>query len=122
VGGHRLRHRGQSEQAHDVVLGAWIFSSKRLQGALQGRHACPGAFADRVHGQAFETACCHAIQQEVDRPCRLRSGRRSPSGLGHLPDSVLATEPAGEERGPECFEVRLPGRPVVEPFERFGRL
>src|SRR5205807_6873257 len=91
--------------------------------AREGRPTRPGASAaSGLYRMVFQVPHGHAVQEEVARPGRLWSGRRRSDGFGHLPESVLASELAREHRRTEGFEIGLPGQPVVEPFERLGRL
>jgi hypothetical protein len=49
------------------------------------------------------------VQEEVDRPRRLRRGGRSANGFGRFENSPGPARPAGEDRCSERLDVRLTG-------------
>jgi hypothetical protein len=64
----------------------------------------------------------HAVQEEIDRPRRLRARRRGPGGLSDLRHARVTAETAGEDGGPERIDVRLPSQFGIQWFEPPRRL
>ena len=110
-GGFLRDGKRQPKPAEHVATASLNLALDRPQRGLQLRHTNHMATGDQRR---------HAIQEEVDRPHRLRSGRRSISGLCRVLRSARATESAREHRSTDSFEVRLATQGAVERFELLG--